>query len=98
DRAPGSWLMIAPAPRMSSAEGRNEPSTRQRSPAGMTAMRRPRDAATAATAPVLRRQPARIWAGGAVSAATAVSVEPLGDGSTSLWPSETASREDGESV
>src|SRR5215467_6267979 len=74
--------MMAPAPMRSSKAGRRLPSSFHRSPAGITAILRPYVRATAATAPALRRQPARTGVGCAAN----VKVAPFGEGNTSRVP------------
>src|SRR6266849_4303914 len=74
--------MMAPAPMRSSNAGRRLPSSFHRSPAGITAILWPYCRATAATAPALRRQPARTGVGFAAN----VKVAPFGEGNTSRVP------------
>src|ERR687887_259587 len=83
--------MMAPAPMRSSNAGRRLPSS-FRSPAGITAILRPYCRATAATAPALRRQPARTGVGFVAN----VKVAPFGEGNTSRVPSGILVNEAGD--
>lgn len=83
--------MMAPAPIKSSTAGRKLPSG-QRSPAGMTAMRRPYCMAAWATARQFRRHPAKVG----VVPVFNVRLAPLGEGSTSLVFCATLTNDVGE--
>ena len=92
DRLPDRWLIIAPAPTRSSKAGRRLPSSRQRSPAGITAIFRPYFPAAAATAAAFLRQPASTGVG----LADRVRVEPLGEGKTIRVPGRMVIRDAGD--
>src|SRR5919108_6496031 len=83
---------MAPAPTQSSNAGRRPPS-RQRSPAGMTAIRRPYSWAAAATARPFLRQPVSVG----VAPVPKLRVAPLGDGSTNRVPRDMDTNDVGDS-
>src|SRR5262245_1763938 len=86
------WLMIAPAQTQSSKAGRSEPSS-HRSPAGITATRRPYFAAASAIARQFLKHPVRVG----VAPVARLNVEPLGEGSANRVPARILINDAGES-